>query len=461
MIGSALISNLIITPGNGNYSTDVHYQPQGSAVSVGETLLENFLQGIDSDTTILGSTDTTPIESLQLALSEIKLTPVVIPALHQNIVTGASLVFPTNIAQTGLAESTFTLSNPFTAGISLLEVDAVVTFQNLTLGEIDHVDLSSDPVHADGHTNATSQQLPFKFNLDPVTIIELLFIRAQQTGVDLGPLPGLFQIVLDNPNAKTNVNATVDTSAPTCVSGKQFDVDDAILNALKGLEVDLAISSSLKLDDYATDLSFNQSNVPAQTDNTALFLISVVAPPIVQSIVDGAELTFTEANISDISDNGFNLGLKGSLLNTGPLDAEINFVDPVTVTWEGQDIATIALPPVCAAADSGVPDYEPSGTLAITNQDAFTQFATFLLHNPSFTWTISTNSLRVTALGTIFDNVELSKNVTLKAFNGLPGVTISNFQLPSDDPAGGIHIETDSMIPSPAREWLLPILLVE
>jgi Protein of unknown function (DUF3712) len=34
---------------------------------------------------------------------------------------------------------------------------------------------------------------------------------------------------------------------------------------------------------------------------------------------------------------------------------------------------------------------------------------------------------------------------------GLPGVTISNFKLPSNDPAGGIHIETDSSIPSPAQ----------
>lgn len=83
--------------------------------------------------------------------------------------------------------------------------------------------------------------------------------------------------------------------------------------------------------------------------------------------------------------------------------------------------------------------------------NSFTEFATFLLHNPSFDWTISTPKLRLTALGTIFDNVSLSKVVTFKAFNGLPGVTISNFQLPSDDPAGGIHIETDANIPSPAR----------
>ena len=82
---------------------------------------------------------------------------------------------------------------------------------------------------------------------------------------------------------------------------------------------------------------------------------------------------------------------------------------------------------------------------------SFTEFATSLLHDEDFTWTISTDKLRVTALNTIFDNVSLSKQITLKAFNNLPGVTISNFQLPSDDSAGGIHFETDSLIPSPAR----------
>ena len=76
----------------------------------------------------------------------------------------------------------------------------------------------------------------------------------------------------------------------------------------------------------------------------------------------------------------------------------------------------------------------------------------FLLHNPEFEWTVSTDKLRVNSLRTIFDNVALSKKVSFKAFNNLPGVTITNFQLPSDDPNGGIHIETDSTIPSPARK---------
>lgn len=89
----------------------------------------------------------------------------------------------------------------------------------------------------------------------------------------------------------------------------------------------------------------------------------------------------------------------------------------------------------------------------------FTDFATYMMHNPSFEWTISTTKLRLTALGTIFDNVSLSKSVTLKGFNGLPGVTISNFKLPNDDPAGGIHIETDSLIPSPSREPIFEVLI--
>lgn len=163
-------------------------------------MLENYLQGIDSNTVILGTTSSTPIESLQLALSQVKLSPVTIPALHQNLINTATLEFPTDIVQTGIASTSFTLANPFTASINLLEVTAMATFQNLTVGTINNVDLSSNPIHADGHSNITSPALPFNFNLDPLTIIELIAISAQEHNVNLGPLTQLFQLVIDNPN---------------------------------------------------------------------------------------------------------------------------------------------------------------------------------------------------------------------------------------------------------------------
>ena len=110
---------------------------------------------------------------------------------------------------------------------------------------------------------------------------------------------------------------------------------------------------------------------------------------------------------------------------------------------------------MCAAANDGVPNYETNARLTITDQSHFTQFATFLLHNPDFESTVSTNAPRVrTALGMHFDDVQLSKDISFKAFNNLPVVTISLFQLPADDPAGGIHIDTDLLSPSPAGECL-------
>ncbi|KAG2078952.1 hypothetical protein BDR04DRAFT_1124058 [Suillus decipiens] len=427
IIGSADLSNMIIQPGSVSYSTDVHYSPQGAAqTAAGQAMLENYLQGVDSQTTIMGTSSSTSISSLEPALAQINLSPVTIPALHQNLIGSASLEFPTDIVQTGVASTTFTLANPFTASINLLEVTAIATYHNLTLGAIDHVQMSSNPIHANGHSNITSPVLPFNFNLDPLTIIGLITTSAQEHNVNLGPLTSLFQLVIDNPSFHPPVGS---------VLFKSFDINDAILNALKGLQVTLAVDSSVKLDDY----------------KTSLYLIGAVGGPITQDLVNGATLAFNQANITDITNEGFQLSLQGSLTNVGPLDALIEFVDPVTVTWQGHDIATIALPPVCAAANTGVPNYNTQGQLVITDQIQFTSFATYLLHNPSFDWTISTSSLKLTALGTIFNGVSLSKTVTLKAFNGLPGVTISNFQLPSDDPAGGITISTDSIIPSPAQ----------
>lgn len=111
-------------------------------------------------------------------------------------------------------------------------------------------------------------------------------------------------------------------------------MDGAILATLKGLLVDLDIQSSVKLDDSKANectsvdqttypshgivtvpLHFPQNGVPTievarplcsnvsspdsfQTDNTVLYLITVVAPPIVQTLVNQLTLTFSEANLT-------------------------------------------------------------------------------------------------------------------------------------------------------------------
>ena len=80
---------------------------------------------------------------------------------------------------------------------------------------------------------------------------------------------------------------------------------------------------------------------------------------------------------SGITDTGFALSLQGSLLGTGPLDAYITFPQPLTVTYAGYNIATISLPPICAAANSGVPNLHTNGQLTITDQTGYVNITPF------------------------------------------------------------------------------------
>lgn len=184
----------------------MHFAPKGSAVNAGRTLLQNYLQGIDVDTTIAGSSQSTPIGSLKSALSQIRLSPVTIPAIHQTLIKSAAITFPIDIVKTGVASTSFVLANPFTASINLLKIGATATFHGVVLGKINNIDASSHPIHADGHSSVTSPQLPLEFNLQPLAIIQLLTVTSKQNGVSLGPLTQLFQFLVANPDFHPNVS---------------------------------------------------------------------------------------------------------------------------------------------------------------------------------------------------------------------------------------------------------------
>ena len=446
-IGTAQVKNLILKPGMNNVSTDVHYSPQGSAnEAAGQKMLENYVQGIESTAVIQGSRDTTPIASLKQALSGIRLATQ-IPPLHQLLIIETRLVIPKNIAQTSTAQATFQLRNPFTASINLVKVKAKALYQGIYLGVIDQN--LNPPIRAPGHATITSRTLPLKMDLDPKNLIRFIEKAAANTNTNLGPLTGQFDKVMAMSSTKTTVQPYPDDNPPNCHSGRQFDVFGAVLSLLKGLEVTLDIQSITKLDDYQTPLNIIQQPVPTDTDRTSLYLIGPVGAPIVQNIVDEATLSFSVTNITNVRNDGFDLSLQGQLLKTGPFDAQIEFPEGVTVTWQGQDIAQIQLPPICAQADIGVPNLRTNGKLKITNQGGFTKFATYILHNPSFVWTIHTNKLRVRALNIIFNDVKISKDLNFKAFNGLKGVKITSFDIPGET-SNALKVTTGTDIPSPA-----------
>ncbi|BGP22157.1 pre-rRNA processing protein [Rhodotorula toruloides] len=447
IIGTVVIGDLLLIPDTNVLGTEVRYAPTGGAsTAAGMVLLANYIQGITSNVAIAGTPNTTPYGSLQEALGSIKIQTS-IPPIHQLLVTKASLSFPIDIADTGIAEASFDLSNPFTASINLQALVANATYDTFYLGQINQQPLKPE-ISAPGHKNITSRKVPFELTDDPKFLINFLIAVAKANGVDLGILLPEFQYVLSEASTATSVTSQVNTGKETCTpTGTTKEVQNIILAAVKNLKTDLGIQSTVALDEFVTPLNFAQNGVPTVLDDSVLYLTGLLGRTIVSHIVDQAELTFSGGNVTDITDNGFKVALTGSLLNAGPFDALIQFPDGVDVLFQGNKIANIELPPICSAGSSGVPDYKTTGTLRITDQGGFTSFASYLLNNPSFTWVITSNTVQVYALQTIFSNVTLTKNVTFQALNKLPGVKLTNPDFPGDA-SNGIELTVDSTIPS-------------
>lgn len=187
------------------------------------------------------------------------------------------------------------------------------------------------------------------------------------------------------------MNLEPETCTPT---GSTKSVDAIILAAVANLKTNLTIQGVTKLDDFLTPLDFSQYNVPTVLDSSVLYLTGILGPPLVAHIVDGSVLAFSSGLVTQVTDKGFTATLKGSLLNAGPFDALIEFPQGVQVIWQGSHIADIALPPICSSGGVGVPNLETTGVLTISDLKRFTDFATYILLNPGFVWTVSSPSGR-------------------------------------------------------------------
>lgn len=122
----------------------------------------------------------------------------------------------------------------------------------------------------------------------------------------------------------SEVNPDREKCAPT---GTTKEVQNIILAAVKNLKTDLGISATVALDEYVTPLDFNQRGVPTVLDDSVLYLTGLLGRTIVARIVDQAELSFSGGQVTDITDEGFKVALKGSLVNAGPFDALIEVSD--------------------------------------------------------------------------------------------------------------------------------------
>lgn len=439
-LGTVLLSNLTLQRGANTVIATATFDPKSSPV--GQNLLSTFVMGQNNAVQIAGYNQSTAITSLQKGLGAMYIQST-LPGLQSKIVQSSALEVLPDTLQTGIVNVKVNISDPFTAGMSITGVKSAVTYEGMPVGNIDQ-DLSSSPINVPGHSSVLSQPLNMQMNLQPAAVAFLLRDLVVKMNMDTRPLDALLGMGGFHIQGQQNV-------APDSSLFQGFNISSYVMQAMQALAVDLQLESNLTIGQYQNTMQFAQTNVSTATDASITRLIPVVGQPIVQQIVDGAKLAFDTITLSEPTDQGFKVQMVGSITNAGPMDAAIAFPEPLTVAWQGQVLGQVAMETIQSKADVGA-QFNVSGQFAIANSNFMGQFAAFMINNDEFQWNIYTNSVSVTALGFTFNNISMNKFVTLEGAHGFKDcVTIDSFNLPANDPAGGITLLANTTIQNPSQ----------
>ncbi|CAG8557724.1 10486_t:CDS:10 [Ambispora leptoticha] len=494
-LGTVNIKGLSMLPGKNSLNAVVNFSPKAADVSVALNLLTNFLEGVDQNVSISGSENSTPIESLQEAFAGISLNTK-FPGNKKPLLVSTSLGFNKDTLTTGNATGSVTLSNPFSASITLLTINSNVTFKGIPLATINIPKLPK-PITIPGKvTNFVTKPLPIKLNLDPLTILRVIISLFDVNPSDIGnkisslnnTIPELGDIIssltsgiidiedifssLDNgiPDVG-DIIPLLNSSIPDIgdiipsLNSSIPDIGDIIPDVVSSLipnsggstsvfkkraeepfsflKVDIALTSLASIDQFLTILNFTQKDVPVTFDGLKLnlddpilkALLKLASSLLIQPIVDGSELTTTQVDIKNIRASSFIAHLKGSITNTGPIDSEISFPTGLQVAFQGVVLGKLHLPPIKAAANIGA-TIESDAKFQIDDVEKFAVFTGDLLESDKFTWDLSANDVNVKVFGIDFNEISIKKSITLNGFSGLKNVTTKGFKLEGASPDG-------------------------
>ncbi|KAI8975148.1 hypothetical protein BDF20DRAFT_822209 [Mycotypha africana] len=439
-LGVVTLQNLTLARGNNQVSASATFDPKSS--DVGQNLLSTFVMGQDNSVIISGYANSTNIASLVDSLSAISLGST-LPGLKTALIQGGRLTVRSDVIQTGLVDVTVSIANPFSAGLSINKVVAAATYTGMPIGNIDQ-DISSSPFVIPGKSVAKSQALSMTMNVEPASVALLLRTLAKNSNLDTHALDALLGLGGFQIAGQEYVDASPDLFS-------SFNISSYVMNAMKALKVDLTLSSGIDIGQYSNDLAFSQRDVAIASDSSVTMLIPIVGQPIVQQIVDGSVLSFDTIILSAPTNNDFTVQMKGKIANAGPMDATIMFPTPLNVAWEGMTLGQVSMPDINSKAGVGA-SFDVTGKFTIKNTDDMASFATFMINNGAFEWEITTQDVSVNALGYTFSKITMQKYVTLSGANGFKdAVTINKFDLPSNDPAGGITLTAETTIKNPSQ----------
>ncbi|KAF9355369.1 hypothetical protein BGX26_006649 [Mortierella sp. AD094] len=428
-IGTVTMPNLNIVPGANTVQATSSINP--AATPQGMELLNLYTSGAGAAVSIAGSPTSTTVDSLTLAFGALNIGSQM-PGLATKLLAGASLVVLDTTLVNGLAQTVVTVNNPFVPAMTILSIDSTITYNGISLGTVVSTFASPPVIPGTGQGTITAS---LTMNTNPNDLTALIRAQAVKNGMSVDAFDALLSIGHGG-NPPSSVFAG-------------FNVADFVVKAMAGLSVDITMTTTVKVGDYQVTMPYTQTGVATTTDQSILRLIPLVGTPIAQLLVERSKIAFDSIKILTPADSGFQTDIVGAITETGPLDAQIQFPNPVTISYNGKALGTMMMPTVNAIANQGAALNLAAVPFTITDAAAYTEFTVYALNNAKFDWTISTDGLVVNAMGVALPGVTMTKIVTLDGFNKLTGLELQSYMINTIDD-GGLHMTINATIANPS-----------
>ena len=435
-VGTVIFPTLNLLPGENIRTAGALFTPTGT--QGGQELLQKYMSNQVATVDIFGSASSSAIAPLAAGLKDVQLKSDM-PGNPAQLLLSTALTILDDTGKTGIAMATVTINNPFVPALSIKSIKSTVQYGGRTLGSID---IPSTSIDVAGNSQQASQPLPLSMDLSIDSLLSLMIDQAKINNLNAEPIIALGKMAKD-PTVKIPSSVFVGFNLPTFVKA-----------AMAGLKVDVSMTVDVFVGEYATSLTLVQNGVPTTTDDTILKLLPIVGTPIAQAIVDQATLSFTSVMINSPAETDFTTNINGLIGNTGPFDADISFPSGSSVSWinsgSNLTIGQIAMPLVQAKADVGAQLALINVPFHVADAGNMGQFVGYSLKAETFEWLVVAENMVINAMGAPIPGIRMSKTVTLKGFNGLQGLTIQKYDLPSNDP-DGIHLVLAATLPNPSN----------
>ncbi|KAI8356040.1 hypothetical protein B0O80DRAFT_385209 [Mortierella sp. GBAus27b] len=435
-VGTVIFPTLNLVPGENIRTAGALFSPTGTVG--GQDLLQKYMTNQVATVDIFGSTSSSGIAPLAAGLKDVQIQSDM-PGNPAQLLLNTALTILDDTGKTGIAMATVTINNPFVPPLSIKSIKSTVQYNGRNLGAID---IPSTSIDIPGNSQTASQPLPLSMDLSIDSLLSLMVDQAKANNLNAEPIIALGKMAKD-PTVKIPSSVFVGFNLPTFVKA-----------AMAGLKVDVTMAVDVMVGEYAASLNLTQKGVPTITDDTILKLLPIVGTPIAQAIVDQATLSFTSVMINNPAETDFTTNINGLIGNTGPFDAEITFPSGSSVAWvnEGSNltIGQIAMPSVQSKADLGAPLALTNVPFHVADAGNMGKFVGYSLNAQDFVWSIAAQNMTIIAMGAPIPGIHMTKSVTLKGFNGLQGLSIQKYDLPSNDP-DGIHLVLSATLPNPSN----------